>query len=100
MPIFDDGLSFINAPRPDLFERLALRVFRCQFEYIPLYREYCLSLHFRNESRNKDKQATWLHRPQRSSSFRRANVLAERDAAFDHRRYLELPPGLNKANQG
>ena len=43
MSIFDEVLSFIAAPRHDLFESLALRVFRHQFERVAPYREYCLS---------------------------------------------------------
>ncbi len=42
--IFDQVLSFIRGPEPDRFERLALRVFRYQFERIAPYREYCLSI--------------------------------------------------------
>jgi hypothetical protein len=43
MSIYDEVLSFINAPRPELFDSLALAVFRYQFESVPVYRQFCLS---------------------------------------------------------
>jgi hypothetical protein len=43
MSIYDEVLSFIEAPRPETFERLALAVFRYQFENVPVYRQYCVA---------------------------------------------------------
>jgi hypothetical protein len=43
MSIYDDVLSFIKAPRPELFESLALAVFRHQFENVAVYRQYCIA---------------------------------------------------------
>jgi hypothetical protein len=42
MSIYDEVLSFINAPRAELFEPLAIAVFRHQFENVPVYRKFCL----------------------------------------------------------
>jgi hypothetical protein len=44
MSIYDEVLSFIEAPRTELFEPLALAVFRHQFENVPVYRRFCESL--------------------------------------------------------
>ncbi len=43
MSIYDEVLSYIEAPRPEIFERLALAVFRYQFENVPVYRQYCVA---------------------------------------------------------
>ena len=43
MSIYDEVLSFINAPRPESFEPLAIAVFRHQFENVPVYRQFCLA---------------------------------------------------------
>ncbi len=43
MSIYDEVLSFINAPSPELFDSLALGVFRYQFESVPVYRQFCLA---------------------------------------------------------
>jgi len=43
MSIYEEVLSFIEAPRPEAFERLALAVFRYQFENVPVYRQYCVA---------------------------------------------------------
>jgi Acyl-protein synthetase, LuxE len=43
MSIYDEVLSFINTPRPELFESLALAVFRYQFEKVPVYRQFCVA---------------------------------------------------------
>jgi len=43
MSIYDEVLSFIRTPRPQLFDPLALAVFRYQFENVPVYRRYCLA---------------------------------------------------------
>jgi Acyl-protein synthetase, LuxE len=43
MSIYDEVLSFINAPRPELFDPLALAVFRYQFENVPAYRQFCVA---------------------------------------------------------
>jgi hypothetical protein len=40
MTVFDQVLSFIEAPEPARFESLALTVFRHQAEHVPVYREY------------------------------------------------------------
>jgi hypothetical protein len=42
MSIYDEVLSFIEAPRKESFEPLALEVFRYQFSHVAPYREYCL----------------------------------------------------------
>ncbi len=42
MSIYDEVLSFINDPRSELFDRLALAVFRHQFENVHAYRRFCL----------------------------------------------------------
>lgn len=44
MSIFDKVLAFIRDPRPELFEPLALEVFRHQFKAVAPYRRYCLGL--------------------------------------------------------
>jgi len=41
MSIYEQVLTFIHRPEPELFERLALDVFRHQFETVGAYREYC-----------------------------------------------------------
>jgi hypothetical protein len=41
MSIYDEVLSFIEMPRPDLFEPLALEVFRYQLQNVPVFRQYC-----------------------------------------------------------
>src|SRR5277367_4164850 len=43
MSIYDEVLSFIRTPRPELFGPLALAVFRYQFENVPVYKQYCRS---------------------------------------------------------
>lgn len=43
MSIYDEVLSFIDAPRPESFEPLAIAVFRHQFENVPVYRQFCLA---------------------------------------------------------
>jgi hypothetical protein len=43
MTIYDEVLAFIQAPELALFESLALKVFRHQFDTISPYRQYCLS---------------------------------------------------------
>ena len=43
MSIYDEVLSYIEAPHPGTFERLALEVFRYQFENVPVYRQYCVA---------------------------------------------------------
>jgi hypothetical protein len=43
MAIYDEVLSFIESPRSERFEALALKVFRHQFDSVPTYREFCLS---------------------------------------------------------
>jgi hypothetical protein len=50
MTIYDEVLSFIEAPQPRLFEILALRVFVCQFAGVAAYREFCLSLGVRPDT--------------------------------------------------
>jgi hypothetical protein len=42
MSIYDEVLSFIEAPREESFEPLALEVFRYQFSHVAPYREYCV----------------------------------------------------------
>ena len=41
MSIYEQVLTFIHRPEPEAFERLALDVFRHQFETIAAYRRYC-----------------------------------------------------------
>jgi hypothetical protein len=41
MSIYDEVVSFIDTPRPELFEPLALAVFRHQFENVPVYKRFC-----------------------------------------------------------
>ncbi len=41
MSIYEQVLTFIHRPRPEAFERLALDVFRHQFEKVGAYRRYC-----------------------------------------------------------
>src|SRR5208282_6312894 len=41
MPIYEQVLTFIHRPEPESFERLALEVFRYQFEAVGAYRRYC-----------------------------------------------------------
>jgi hypothetical protein len=41
MSIFEQVLTFIHRPEPESFERLALDVFRYQFEAVDAYRRYC-----------------------------------------------------------
>ena len=41
MTIYDEVLSFIDAPKQARFEALALQVFRHQFDTVTPYREYC-----------------------------------------------------------
>jgi acyl-protein synthetase LuxE len=41
MSIYEQVLTFIHRPEPGAFERLALDVFRYQFETIAAYRHYC-----------------------------------------------------------
>ena len=41
MSIYEQVLTFIHRPEPEEFERLALEVFRHQFETIAAYRRYC-----------------------------------------------------------
>ena len=43
MSIYDEVLSFINDPRAELFEPLALAVFRYQFKNVPVYRQFCVA---------------------------------------------------------
>ncbi|HLK84906.1 MAG TPA: hypothetical protein VKT27_00240 [Candidatus Binataceae bacterium] len=43
MTIYDEVLSFIEAPKQACFEALALQVFRHQFDTVSPYREYCQS---------------------------------------------------------
>jgi len=43
MSIYDEVLSFIQSPRPELFDPLALAVFRYQFQNVPSYRQFCLA---------------------------------------------------------
>jgi hypothetical protein len=44
MSIYEQVLTFIHRPEPELFEALALEVFRHQFETVAPYRRYCESL--------------------------------------------------------
>lgn len=41
MSIHEEVLTFIHRPQPEAFERLALDVFRHQFERVGAYRRYC-----------------------------------------------------------
>jgi hypothetical protein len=41
MSIYEQVLTFIHRPEPESFERLALEVFRHQFEAVGAYRRYC-----------------------------------------------------------
>ena len=41
MSIYEQVLTFIHRPEPESFERLALDVFRHQFETVDAYRRYC-----------------------------------------------------------
>ncbi|MGA9720832.1 MAG: hypothetical protein WBQ86_00125 [Candidatus Binatus sp.] len=41
MSIYEQVLTFIHRPQPEAFERLALDVFRHQFETVGAYRDYC-----------------------------------------------------------
>jgi Acyl-protein synthetase, LuxE len=43
MAIYDEVLAFIRVPELALFESLALKVFRHQFDTVAPYRQYCLS---------------------------------------------------------
>ncbi len=42
MSIYEQVLTFIHRPEPESFERLALDVFRHQFETVGAYRRFCL----------------------------------------------------------
>ena len=41
MSIYEQVLSFIHRPEPDLFQQLAMNVFRHQYEAVASYRRYC-----------------------------------------------------------
>ena len=41
MSIYEQVLTFIHRPKPESFQRLALAVFRHQFETVAAYRSYC-----------------------------------------------------------
>lgn len=43
MTIYEEVLGFIQAPEPQSFDALAIRVFRHQFASVAPYREYCIS---------------------------------------------------------
>jgi hypothetical protein len=43
MSIYQQVLTFIHRPEPESFERLALEVFRHQFETVGAYRRYCVA---------------------------------------------------------
>ncbi len=43
MSIYEEVLSFIRVPQPELFGPLALAVFRYQFENVAVYQRYCVS---------------------------------------------------------
>ncbi len=43
MSIYAEVLSFIETPRLEMFEPLALAVFRYQFENVRVYRQYCIA---------------------------------------------------------
>ena len=43
MSIYQQVLTFIHRPEPESFQRLALEVFRHQFETIGAYRSYCVA---------------------------------------------------------
>jgi len=40
--LFDEVLNFIEKPRPERFDDLALRVFAHQFEHLAAYRDFCV----------------------------------------------------------
>ena len=42
MSIYDEVLEFINSPRPEAFDALALATFRYQFDHVPAYRQFCV----------------------------------------------------------
>jgi hypothetical protein len=44
MTVFEQVLSYVDAPEPAHFESLALTVFRYQAEHVPVYRAYLASL--------------------------------------------------------
>ena len=44
MSIYEQVLTFIHRPEPESFQRLALEVFRHQFEAVGAYRRYCEGL--------------------------------------------------------
>ena len=44
MSIYEQVLAFIHRPEPESFERVALDVFRHQFETIAAYGHYCEGL--------------------------------------------------------
>ena len=50
MSIYDEVLSFIEAPCKESFEPLALEVFRYQFSHVAPYREYCVQRGVRPEA--------------------------------------------------
>ena len=50
MSIYAEVLSFIETPRLEIFEPLALKVFRYQFENVPVYRQYCVARGASSES--------------------------------------------------
>src|SRR5580704_15375108 len=43
MSIYNQVLTFIHGPKSESFERLALDVFRHQFETVGAYRRYCVA---------------------------------------------------------
>jgi hypothetical protein len=43
MSIFDEVLAFINSPRPEAFDPLAMAVFRYQFDHVSAYRQFCVA---------------------------------------------------------
>ncbi len=43
MSIYDEVLAFIDFPRPEAFDALALAVFRYQFDHVPAYRQFCVA---------------------------------------------------------
>jgi hypothetical protein len=43
MSIYEQALTFIHRPEPESFDRVALDIFRYQFETIDPYRRYCES---------------------------------------------------------
>src|ERR1035437_9683724 len=44
MSIYEQVLTFIHRPEPEALQRLALDVFRHQFEAVGAYRRYCQGL--------------------------------------------------------